>query len=187
MKLETKKLLQKTGFTLIEVLVVVAIFAVCAVVLTSLFIGQNRIYKTETAELNVTSDARAALDDIDNFVRAATRTMDTYSTYTAGSQVLILQIQSINASNQLLPGVYDYAVYYLTGNDLFREIFPDPSSARPAQLKKLASNVTGLVFTYNNLDLALVTQVTTDLTIQENAGVQIRSITLSSKARLRNH
>jgi prepilin-type N-terminal cleavage/methylation domain-containing protein len=173
------------GFTLIEVIVVVALFAVCSVVLTSLFIGQNRIYKTQTAALNITADARIALDDIDNYLRAANRTLAGYSSYTAGPQVLILQIQSVNSSNQLVPGTFDNVVFYLSSGSLVRQIFPNAASTRIATTKKLASNVTGLVFTYNNASYALVTQVSTDLTIQENAGVQTRAITVSSKAKLR--
>ena len=182
-----KSQISNKGFTLIEVVVVIAIFAVCAVVLASLFIGQNRIYKVETAELNVTSDARNALDDIDNYTRLANRTLASYSSYSAGSQVLILKIQSVNASNQLLPTAFDYVVYSLTGSDFSRQIFPDATSARLAQTKKLASKVNSLAFTLNNADFALVTQVATDITVEENAGVQNRAITLSSKARLRNY
>ena len=177
----------RQGFTIIEMVVVTAIVGICGVVLVDLFIGQNRLYKSETAELNVTNDARAALDDVDNYVRQANRTLSSYSSYTAGSQVLILQIQSINASNQLIPGTFDNVVHYLSGSNLLRQIFPNASSSRLAVTKKLANNVSGLVFTYDNSDYALVNQVTTNLTTQENAGLQTKSITLSSEAKLRNY
>jgi len=154
---------------------------------TNLFIGQNRIYKVETAELNITGDSRTSLDDIDNFVRQTTRVLASYSTYVGGPQVLILQIQAINSSNQLLPGVYDYVVYYLSGTNLLRQIFPNVASARPAIIKKLASNVNSLNFTYDNVNFTLVRTVTTDITLQENSGVQNRAITISSKSTLRNY
>jgi len=175
------------GFTVIELTVVVAIVGICSLILVDSFIGHNRIYKTETAELNVTSDARGALDDIDNYVRQATRTLSSYSTYTAGSQVLILQIQSVNSSNQLVPGTFDNVVYYLSGSDLVRTIYPDASSTRVSGTKKLASNVTGLSFTYDNADYSLVQTVATNLSITENAGNASRSITLTSDAKLRNY
>ncbi len=174
------------GFTLIEIVIVIVIVAVCGIVVTDLFIGQNRLYRTQTAELNVTGDARGSLDDIDNYVRQAHRTISNYATYNAGPQVLILDIQSINASNDLIPG-YDKVIYYLNGNGLFREVFPQGASARLATTKKLASNVSGLAFTYNNVNYSLVTGVTTDITIQENAGIQTRAITISSKSILRNY
>jgi prepilin-type N-terminal cleavage/methylation domain-containing protein len=176
-----------TGFTLIEAVIVVALFAVCSVVLVDLFIGHNRLYKSETAALNITNDARLSLDDIDSYVRQANRTLSSYSTYTAGPQVLILQIQSVNSSNQLVPGTFDDVVFYLTGSNLFRQVFPNAASTRAAVTKKLASSVNSLVFTYNNANYSLVTQVQTDITIQENAGVQTRAITLSTKSKLRSY
>ncbi len=181
----TYNLQPQKGFTLIELIIVVALFSVISIVLTSLFIGHNRIYRTQTAELDVTGDARTALDDIDSYVRQANRALATYSTYTATGQVLILQIQSVNSSNQLVAGKFDHVVYYLSGNGLFRRVFPDASSVRAGGIKKLANNVNGLTFTPNNANYALVTEVTTDITVQENAGVQNRAITASSKASLR--
>ena len=179
--------MRQRAFSLIEIVIVIAIVGVCGLVIADLFIGHNRLYKTETAELNITGDARESLDDVDNFVRLANRTLSSYSTYTAGPQVLILQIQSINASNQLIAGTYDNVVYYMVGSNFFRQIFPDAASSRIATTKKLGSNVNSLVFTYNNVNYTLVTQVTTDLTVQENAGLQSRAITLSSKSKLRNY
>ena len=178
--------MKNQGFTIIEMVVVIGLVIITGGVVASLFIGQNRIYQSETAELNITGDARSALDDIDNYVRSATRTMSSYSTYTASSQVLILKIQSINGSNQLAPGLYDYVVYYLSSGSLMRQVFPDAGSSRPATTKKLASNVNSLAFTYNNGDYSLVTEVTTDLTLQQN-GQQVRSFTLSSKSTLRDY
>jgi prepilin-type N-terminal cleavage/methylation domain-containing protein len=179
--------MRRQGFTLIEIVIVIALVSVAGMILTEVFIGQNRLYRTETAELNITNDARASLDDLDNYLRQTTRTLSSYSTYSAGPQVLILQIQSVNASNQLIPGAYDNVVYYLSGTDFYRQVFPNAASNRAAQTKRLASNVAGLNFTYNNADYSLVTQVTTDITIQENAGIQTRAITLSSQAILRNY
>jgi len=177
----------KSGFTLIEVVIVIGLVSVCSIILSQLFIGQNRLYNSETAELDITGDARTALDDIDSYVRQSNRALSSFSTYTAGSQVLILQIQSINSSNQLIAGTFDNVVYYLSGSGLFRQVFPNVASSRSAITKKLASGVNSLTFTYNNADYSLVTEVQVDTTVQENVSGQTRSITLSSKAKLRNY
>ena len=174
------------GFTLVEAILVVFLVAVCAMVVSEMFIGQNRIYKVQMAELHVTSDARSAVDDVDDYVRQAHRTLSTYSSYTASNQVLILQLRGVNSSNQILP-VYDTVVYYLSGNSLYRQVFPDVTSVRPAIVKKLAATVNGLNFTYDNADYSQVTEITMDLTTQESAGIQTRAITVSSKSTLRNY
>jgi len=179
--------MKSQGFTLLEIIMVILFVAIIGLVGSELFIGQNRVYKIETAELNINANARLALDDIDNYVRLANRTLDSYSIYTAGSQILILKIQSVNASDQLLPAVYDYVVFYLSSSDLYREVFPDAASSRTAVTKRLASNVNSLNFSYNNVDYSLVKEVTTDLTLQEDAGIQNRAITISTKSILRNY
>jgi len=175
------------GFTLTEILVVIFLVAIISLVVSNLFIGQNRIYRVETAELNITNDARNSLDDIDNYVRQASRTLAVYSTYNAGAQVLILQIQSVNAANQLVAGKYDHVVYYLINNKLYRQVFPDATSVRAALTKLLASNVVSLTFTYNDPSIFSSTQVSTAITITESVGFQSRSISISSLSKLRNY
>jgi prepilin-type N-terminal cleavage/methylation domain-containing protein len=178
---------RQKGFTLIEMVLVIVLVAICGWVAVDMFIGQNRIYKVQTAELNVTSDARGALDDVDNHVRAANRVLDDYTTYSSGPTELVLQIISVDASNEIIPATFDNVVFYLDGTNFFREVFPNALSSRAAGTKKLASNVNSLLFTYNDISFPLVTAVTTDMTIQEDAGIQTRSITISSKSTLRNY
>jgi len=177
------------GFTVVEMTIVISFFVVIAFFLSYLVTYQYWIYNNETAELGITNDARTALDDIDNYVRQSNRVLSSYSTYVTGSQILVLQIQSINSSNQLIPGTYDMAVYYLSGNDLLRQVFPNPSSNRVLITKKLASDIdtNNFTFSYDNSDYSLVTQVTTSLSITQTIGGQTRSITLSSQSKLRNY
>lgn len=171
---------------MIEMIIVVALFAILSIVIVNLFIGQNRLYRTQTSELKLNSSARASLDDIDAATRSATRAVASYSTFTAGAQVLVLEIQSVNAQDQLIPSSNDYVVYYLNNANLYRETLPDALSARSPGTKKLAENVGDLAFTLDSPDYDLVTEVATDLTISEDLGLQTKSLTLSSKSRIRN-
>ena len=155
------------GFTLMEVVMVLFLGGICGTVIVNLFLGQNQIYKTQTAELIIMSDGRSALDDISNYVRSTNRVLSSYSSYTAGLEVLILQIQSINASNGLIAATFDQVVYYLDSGSLYRQVFPNASSSRIAGTKKLASSVNSLAFTYNNIDFAQVTEVDVDITLQK--------------------
>lgn len=183
--METRKV--QSGFTLIEGVIVIALFAVLGIVMVSMFISQNRLHKTETANFNITFESRTALDDIDNWIRTANQTLVSHGIYNGGAQTLILQVQSVNNSEQLIAGTFDYVVYYLSNNDLMREVIPNISSIRTAGLKKIASNVSNLVFTYDDVDFAQVTKVDTSLTLTESVGFQNRTITQNSSAVLRNH
>jgi prepilin-type N-terminal cleavage/methylation domain-containing protein len=178
---------RQQGFTLVEMLFTIVLVALCAIVISELFIGQNRIYRSQTAELNIASDARTALDDVDNYTRQAYRVLASYSTYTTGPETLVLSVQAVNSSDQLVVGAYDNIVYYLDGADFYRQVFPHVSSSRDEVTKKLASHVNDLTFTYDNADFALVTEVVTDMTLQQNAGLENRAITVSTKSILRNY
>ncbi len=179
----TKKFL---GFTLIEALIVILIFGIGMIVLSNMFLSQNRLYRSQNAELNITSSVRTALDDLDNYIRQANHTLASYSSYTASAQTLILKIQSVNSSKTLIPSTYDYVVYSLSGGKLTRQIIADAGSTRVSGSKLLASNVTTLAFTYNNANYALVTEVSTNLTCSESTGIQTRSFNANSKSKLRN-
>lgn len=177
------------GFTLVEVLVVSAILLLIVGFLGYLSIKHFWIYNSQVSELDIEHGARTTLDDIDNHVRGAYRVASSYSGYTSGSQTLVLQLPSVDSSNQIISGTYDYVVFYLSSGSLVRQVFPDPSSSRIAAAKTLTDGVDGdtFSFSYDNADYSLVKQVTTTITITKGNPNQKRSITLSSKSSLRNY
>jgi prepilin-type N-terminal cleavage/methylation domain-containing protein len=177
---------KNAGFTLIETIIVLGLVAVLSVALGEIFIGQYKIYKIEFSELIVQFEARQALDEVTNQVRSAHYVLDEHEEYATGSQTLILQVQSINAANQLIPGVFDIVLINLDGKSLTREIIPDEQSVRPAQSKQLSGNVTSLNFSYNSEVLEQVTEVETGLSVTDENVYQNRTFSASSKARLRN-
>ncbi len=150
---------------------------------------QYWVYNTGTADLSIGNSARTALDDIDNYVRQANRVVQSYSSYTTGAKTLILQIQSVDSSNQLIAGSYDIVVFYLSGSNLIRQVFPYSGSSRLAVTKILSGGVdpNSFSFTYDNADFSLVRQVTINITVQQNVINQTRSITLSSQSKLRDY
>lgn len=175
------------GFTLIETLLVLLMMGIGIVVLTNMFISHNRLYRSQSAELDITSSVRSVLDDIDNNVRPAHRTLGSYGAYTASSTTLILQVQAVDPSDILISNTWDYVVYHISGTSLIREIIADPSSSRVSSTRTLASNVSSITFTYNNANYDLVTQVTTSLTSAESTGIQNRTYTGTTKSILRSY
>jgi prepilin-type N-terminal cleavage/methylation domain-containing protein len=178
--------MSQRGFTLIEMIIVIGIMSVVMVVLSQMFLGTERTYRTQNAELNVNFAARSTLDDIDAYVRQATKALGTYTTYTAGPSVLILEIPSVNSSNQLVPGTYDKVVFTFSANRVERIVIADAASTRLSNTKLLADNVTDLTFTYNNADFAQVTKVQTDISVIETSGRDTRSIDVSTISYMRN-
>lgn len=181
--------LDSKGFMLIEVAVVSVILLLIVGFLGYVSAKHFWIYNSQVAELNIENYARVALDDIDNYVRGAYRVVSSYQTYSTGAQTLILQIPSIDSSNQIIASKYDTVVFYLSGTSLVRQLFPDNSSSRSASTKTLASgvDVDSFAFSFDNADYSLVKQVSTLITIEEGYSNQQRSITISSKSSLRNY
>jgi len=177
------------GFTLVEVAVVSAILLLMVGFLGYLSVKHFWVYNSQIAELNIESDARQALDDIDNYVRGAHRVISSYDIYSTDSQTLILQIPSIDSSNQIISDTYDNVVFYLSSDSLIRQVFPDGDSSRSASTKTLANgiDVDTFEFSYDDGDYSLVKQVATLITIMQGNPNQKRSITISSQSTLRNY
>ena len=170
-----------------EVVLVIALVAILSLAIMDMFSGQSKIFNFQNSELTITNDARMALDEVDNYVRGANRVIETYDTYTTGTTTLLLQMQSLDASGYLIPGTYDIVIAYLDGSRLMLKLIPDVASNRQSFEKMLADNVTGLVFTYNNNDMSLVTEVSEQITLAHSSTTATRTITVSSKATLRNY
>jgi prepilin-type N-terminal cleavage/methylation domain-containing protein len=175
------------GFTLIEAVIVVALLGVMMVVITQFFLGSNELYNSQNAELDVNFASRNGLDDIDASVRQATQVMEFYDTHASGPTVLILEVPAINVSNQIIPAVFDYIVYFLDGNVLNKQIYVDPASSRRAEATRgVAHNITTLTFTYNDPNFVQVTEVETNMEINRQFARSSRTLNISSKSYLRN-
>jgi prepilin-type N-terminal cleavage/methylation domain-containing protein len=177
----------KKGFTLIEVVLVIVLFTMLSLAVMDMYSGQNKIFNFQSSELIITNDARMALDEIDNYVRGSNRVLAAYDTYTTGASTLILQMHSLDATGIMIPGTFDTVLFYMDGSKLMRKLIPDASSSRQASEKMLADNVTSLTFTYNNADISLVTEVSEEIALSHSSATATRSITVSSKAILRNY
>lgn len=175
------------GFSIVELLVVLPIFGILAFFLAYIGIFHFQTYDSQTAELTITADARGALDDIDNYVRQANRVLTSYLAYNTSPSVLVLQIPSLDSGGQTISATYDTVVFYVSGTDLYRQVFSNFLSSRPNITQKLASNVQSNTFYYDNVDYFLVKQVTTEISILQNAGTKTRSINISSQSKLRNY
>ena len=180
------------GFTLIELVIALSLIIIITFFLAYLVFYQYWIYNTQSAEINITNDARVSLSTIDDYVRQSNSVESSYSTYQTGLQTLVLQINSIDSSNQIIQNTYDKAVFYLSGTDLKMQIFPDANSSRQALTKNLASNidVNNFSFSYDNAIYPLVKSVTTNIAIVQAVNSienKNRTISLSSTSKLRNH
>lgn len=180
------------GFTLAEILVVVALFSVVVLTITSVYFSNDRFYNQENAKTILQNSSREAADKIVEFGRLAATFVSSYTfgaaVYTAGSQIVIFRIPAIDASNNIIASTYDYAIIGVNpSNPLRFELIVDanPASSRKSRTLLLSDKLSSLTVTYDNLDFALARKMDFDFTLQI-AGKTTVTQTMTGSVTLRN-
>jgi Tfp pilus assembly protein PilW len=182
----------QTGFTLIEVVIVLGISMFILFGLLTLFDWHGRIYSLEQADVRATSSARTALNNMSDAIAQGTyiqswRTVSG-TTYTTDSHTLVLEMPTIDSTGNFVAGSYDYIIYYLSNGNLYQLSDFAASSVRKNKSKLLAEGVQTFNLTYNAVDVSQATTITIDLI----TSIQVRGTTnatahVNDTVLLRNH
>lgn len=160
------------GLTLVETVVVLGIFLAITAILAVFFLRFNSFFGYQSAVRDTAGSANTALDQMHTALLQATRVAASHTfsgtAYTSGTNVLVLQIPSIDASGNIIVGANDYEAFYATGAALYHTIDANPSSSRVSRTQKISSTVSTLSFTYDSADFSNVTTVTALLNTSEN-------------------
>lgn len=166
MTLTTQKNLQ-SGFTIIEIVIVIGISIILLVGLLNLFYWHQRIYSQEEASVRTTASVRSALVNISEAAAQAVTIEASHNfsgtDYTTSGSTLVLKLPAINSSDSVIANTYDYFVFYLNGSSVYLIIEPGAGSIRGAVSKKLADNVQSFALTYNNGTPSAASTVTIDM------------------------
>jgi prepilin-type N-terminal cleavage/methylation domain-containing protein len=183
----------KKGITLIETLIVMTLLGIVMPVIVSVYITGLKTYNQEFTQTQLQSSAQTILDTILNDTKNAQAVEETFNSHTTGPNTIILRVPAINSSqviqyedSQML---FDRIVYYYENNRIHKLVYANPSSTRFSENntdKILATNILILNFTYDPDPIA-PTLITATVSNAESVGKLTRSISVSGKARLRNH
>lgn len=184
---------KKHGFTLIEAIVYIAIASIVLVIITQIFISQSQVYDAETSRADIELYAKQALNRmVQNSISArgvvATQVLGG-ATYSSSSSTLVLELQSIDANQNLISNKYDYIAFYLDPTDLtklYMKIDADPNSSRKDTTTLLSTFVEGLNFRYNIADPALATKVEIALNLARTVRGQNRTAQSSTSIFFKN-
>ncbi len=157
----------KKGFTIIEMVVVLALLSVILVVMLSLIEWHHKIYAQQQSQTLVTTTARNSMNEIQDYIAMAYRVVSSQTisgtTYNSGSSTIVLQLYSIDSSDAVIANTYDYVAFFLHNGKLYELISADGSSSRKSVNKVLSTVATSLTFTYDNATFSSVRTVNTDL------------------------
>ncbi len=192
---DKKKMASKKALTLIELLIVFAIMSVVTMVLGSVFVSHLKLFNNVKSLIDVSSSNKLVLDELITQIRESVAIVSTCSACggkTTGADTLILQLWPLDTGNnptEPTTNNFDYVLYYRDSAktiNLIKKIIPDPSSSRTASTKIMASDISSLIFSYDNLDPTLAYEITA--TVQNSLSIAGKTQTTSQQVKtvLRN-
>ncbi len=182
---------KKTGFTLIEMLVVVALSATIMLALSVLFYNFYNLSGYQEASIQSTGSVNTVMRGAESLVLPADAILESHdfsgTLYNSTPSSLVIEIPSTTISGDDVPNTYDYAVIYVVGTDVYRLLETSQQSARIPGMKLLGTSITSLTFSYNADTYASSTAVTLGVKTAIKEKENIVSDHLSEQLWLRNH
>ncbi|OGH69139.1 MAG: hypothetical protein A2754_02560 [Candidatus Magasanikbacteria bacterium RIFCSPHIGHO2_01_FULL_47_8] len=181
------------GFSILEVIVGVGIFAVLLLALFGLYEGYGKLYSVGQAEITTLTSARKTLNEIGDFTAQAHRILASQvinsTTYQSSSTTLVLQLPAITGTGDVVANSWDYVVFYSGGTTtLYRYLQVDAASSRgSAGLKSLSTIVSNITFTYDNADFTQVKKAGVALSVQARDNHQLITKYLTEQIGLKNY
>ncbi len=190
--------MKQTGLTLMEILVSIGLLAIAGLLLVSTFVNSSGLFLKESVQVAQGLDVNTAFTELKDSIRESTSVVATFQigqspTYTSGNEHLILSLNSIDGSGNIISTSYDYYVYYKEGARMKLKTYPDAGSSRYAKDQVLIDNLETLKFTY--LDSSTppqavtpvsATRVRTSIKLSQKAGADIQQRIATTEAIIRN-
>jgi prepilin-type N-terminal cleavage/methylation domain-containing protein len=179
------------GFSLIEVIVAMAIFLILSLALLSLYQAFGSLYGLGRAQFSAVGGVRVPLAEVVEYVSQAYRVVASQdfsgTLYTSNSSTLVVQIPAVDANDRVVANSWDYAVFYKNGARAYRQLQPAAESARSGGTRQLTDVATSLQFSYDNADFSLVKKVGVSLeTFTQEGHITVSHVT-SEEVALKNY
>lgn len=140
------------GLSLVELLIVIGVMTVVGVLLMVIIVNSAGLFTKESAKLQEGLNINDILVQVRSNIKNAGSIVGSYTsgstTYTTGTTQLILQLSSLDSSNNIIPNTFDYYVYFLDLTRLRFKTFPDAASVRKAQDQIFSNIIDSLKFQY---------------------------------------
>jgi len=187
----TDNRLSSKGFTIVEILVAVGIFALIALAMIDLFISNNALIKSEEATIDVVGTASKVAGEVQTYAMQADAVVLSHDfsgvTYTSGTSTLILELPAIDGSGSIVGSEYDYIVFYSASSSAYRIINTSLSSARAGGKRLLGDSLDSLTFTYDALNPMDATKIEVDVQTAKQTGKRNSQTHVRQQIYLRNH
>ncbi len=183
---------KQQGFTIMELVVVIALCSVLLLGLLALFDWHSKVFTLEQADVRATGSVRSVMNNMTKYVAQgitleSSRTISG-TTYTTDADTVIVKIPSVDSSGNVIASTYDYVAYNLSNGSVTQVIEAGSGTVRTAGSKLLAENVQSFSLTYDNATAALATYVVVDIqTRVTTKGTSAATARSTDTIFLRNH
>ncbi|HYD91331.1 MAG TPA: prepilin-type N-terminal cleavage/methylation domain-containing protein [Flavobacterium sp.] len=153
------RLKSSAGFTLPEAIVTVAITGIVVLGITSVYILENRLTRTELRVLQTQNDLAFGLTRLTPIIANADDIMTSAvldgNTYTTSASELVLSTPAVDASNNIIEGSYDLLAVVRDGDGSVVVITDAVAgSSRADSTRIFVGETSSLVFEYENTTTA---------------------------------
>lgn len=186
---------EERGITLFEALITLGIATVVGVLLLVIMVNTGGLFFKQSGRLEQGLSVNDALNNVQESIRVSSGIVASFtsssSTYTSGSDQLVLKIPSIDSSGNVITNTFDHFVFFLDQKKLRFKVFPDAASARSPKDQIFSTNTETLVFKYfdfQNQEVApnLANKARVTLGLKQKAGADFEQNIATTEANLRN-
>lgn len=178
------------GFTLVEMLITVALFAIIMLATTQLYSVYGRMITLQTSSLGASLSASAIANAAHRNGLEARHIASTHLfsgvTYTSGTTTIIFELPALDAAGIPIANIYDYVGVYASSTSVYQVIDIAPESSRMIVAKQLTNVLDTLHFTYDTPDFASVTSFIVDATTTATVSGEIIHTHVREHIYLRN-
>lgn len=180
----------RRAFTLVEIVIVIALFAIVMLGVTQLYIVFGRVITGQNATIGVMLDGSAIVDAVRAAGLQAAHVVQSHTfsgiSYNSGTTAVIFELPAIDVSGAIIPSAFDYIGIYASSTSVYRVIDAAIGSSRTSGTKVLTDSLGALTFTYDNPSFPSVTNVIVDATTSAVVKGQTTQMHLRSHTYLRN-
>lgn len=181
------------GFTLLETIIYISISIMMIVVISEIFVNQSSLGQKRTFQSDVERSSGAGIEVIKTASQGAMSVVLSRSfggtAYTSDEDTLILQLPSIDASDNIISGSYDYMVFFIDPSDsTLLKITTEAAagSVRGSNTRIVSNFVSSVEFRYNKVNVADSTSIDATITASRTLGTHVFSAKATAKVNLRN-
>ncbi len=141
------------GFTLIETVIVLSIFAVASIVIGSIYISHSKFYTLESAAADIKTQKSIFTRNFKETAESANSIMASYIfnsvARASSSSTAVVKLPAIDAGGNIIADKFDYAAFYREDKKIYLETSADAASARKNLKRLIADAAQSLVFRYD--------------------------------------